>query len=219
MAMGLVGRKCGMTRIFTDDGISIPVTVIEAQPNRITQVKTVENDGYRALQVSAGNRKASHVSKSEAGHFAAAKVEAGDLMTEFRLDADEQPEEGEFAPGMEIKVDLFAEGQKVDVIGTTIGKGFAGVIKRHNFSMQDATHGNSLAHRAPGSIGQNQTPGRVFKGKKMSGHMGNVRRTAQNLEVVRVDTERNLLLIRGAVPGHSGARVVVRPAVKARTAS
>jgi len=217
--MGLVGRKCGMTRVFTEDGISIPVTVIEAQPNRITQVKTVENDGYRALQVSAGNRKASHVSKPEAGHFAAAKVEAGDLMTEFRLDADEQPEEGEFKLGMEIKVDLFAEGQKVDVIGTTIGKGFAGVIKRHNFSMQDATHGNSLAHRAPGSIGQNQTPGRVFKGKKMSGHMGNVRRTAQNLEVVRVDTERNLLLIRGAVPGHSGARVVVRPAVKARNAS
>jgi large subunit ribosomal protein L3 len=217
--MGLVGRKCGMTRVFTEDGISIPVTVIEAQPNRITQVKTVENDGYRALQVSSGNRKASHVSKPEAGHFAAAKVEAGDLMTEFRLDADEQPEEGEFALGMEIKVDLFAEGQKVDVIGTTIGKGFAGVIKRHNFSMQDATHGNSLAHRAPGSIGQNQTPGRVFKGKKMSGHMGNVRRTAQNLEVVRVDTERNLLLIRGAVPGYSGARVVVRPAVKARNAS
>jgi len=219
MTMGLVGRKCGMTRVFTEDGISIPVTVIEAQPNRITQVKTVENDGYRALQVSAGNRKASHVSKPEAGHFAAAKVEAGDLMTEFRLDADEQPEEGGFTLGMEIKVDLFAEGQKVDVIGTTIGKGFAGVIKRHNFSMQDATHGNSLAHRAPGSIGQNQTPGRVFKGKKMSGHMGNVRRTAQNLEVVRVDTERNLLLIRGAVPGYSGARVVVRPAVKARNAS
>ena len=219
MTMGLVGRKCGMTRVFTEDGISIPVTVIEAQPNRITQVKTVENDGYRALQVSAGNRKASHVSKPEAGHFAAAKVEAGDLMTEFRLDADEQPEEGEFVPGMEIKVDLFAEGQKVDVIGTTIGKGFAGVIKRHHFSMQDATHGNSLAHRAPGSIGQNQTPGRVFKGKKMSGHMGNVRRTAQNLEVVRVDTERNLLLIRGAVPGHSGGQVVVQPAVQARNAS
>ena len=219
MAMGLVGRKCGMTRVFTEDGVSIPVTVIEAQPNRITQVKTVEKDGYRALQVSAGNRKASRVSKPEAGHFAAAKVEAGDLMTEFRLDADEQPEEGEFVPGMEIKVDLFAEGQKVDVIGTTIGKGFAGVIKRYNFSMQDATHGNSLAHRAPGSIGQNQTPGRVFKGKKMSGHMGNVRRTAQNLEVVRVDTERNLLLIRGAVPGHSGGQVVVQPAVKARNAS
>jgi large subunit ribosomal protein L3 len=217
--MGLVGRKCGMTRVFTEDGISIPVTVIEAQPNRITQVKTVENDGYRALQVSAGTRKASRVSKPEAGHFAAAKVEAGDLMTEFHLKADEQPEEGEFAPGMEIKVDVFAEGQKVDVIGTTIGKGFAGTVKRHNFSMQDATHGNSLAHRAPGSIGQNQQPGRVFKGKKMSGQMGNVRRTAQNLEVVRVDTERNLLLIKGAVPGHSGGRVVVRPAVKARNAS
>ena len=219
MTMGLVGRKCGMTRVFTEDGISIPVTVIEAQPNRITQVKTVEIDGYRALQVSAGNRKASRVSKPEAGHFAAAKVEAGDLMTEFRLDADEQPAEGEFAPGMEIKVDLFAEGQKVDVIGITIGKGFAGTVKRHHFAMQDATHGNSLAHRAPGSIGQNQTPGRVFKGKKMSGHMGNVRRTAQNLEVVRVDAERNLLLISGAVPGHSGGRVVVRPAVKARNAS
>ncbi|TDJ34651.1 MAG: 50S ribosomal protein L3 [Gammaproteobacteria bacterium] len=219
MAMGLVGRKCGMTRVFTEDGVSIPVTVIEAKPNRITQVKTVEKDGYRALQVSAGNRKASRVSRPEAGHFAAAKVEAGDLMTEFRLDDNEQPEEGEFVPGMEITVDLFAEGQKVDVIGTTIGKGFAGVIKRHKFAMQDATHGNSLAHRAPGSIGQNQTPGRVFKGKKMSGHMGNVRRTAQNLEVIRVDTERNLLLIRGAVPGHSGGQVVVRPAVKARNAS
>ena len=218
MTIGLVGRKCGMTRVFTEDGISIPVTVIEAQPNRITQVKTVETDGYRALQVSAGSRKASRVSKPQAGHFAAAKVEAGDLMTEFRLDADEQPAEGEFTPGMEIRVDLFAEGQKVDVIGTTIGKGFAGTVKRHNFSMQDATHGNSLAHRAPGSIGQNQTPGRVFKGKKMSGHMGNVRRTAQNLVVVRVDAERNLLLIRGAVPGHSGGKVVVRPAVKARNA-
>ncbi len=218
MTIGLVGRKYGMTRVFTEDGISIPVTVIEAQPNRITQVKTVETDGYRALQVSAGNRKASRVSKPQAGHFAAAKVEAGDLMTEFRLDADEQPAEGEFTPGMEIRVDLFAEGQKVDVIGTTIGKGFAGTVKRHNFSMQDATHGNSLAHRAPGSIGQNQTPGRVFKGKKMSGHMGNVRRTAQNLVVVRVDAERNLLLIRGAVPGHSGGKVVVRPAVKARNA-
>lgn len=219
MTMGLVGRKCGMTRVFTDDGISIPVTVIEAQPNRITQVKTVENDGYRALQVSAGSRKASRVSKPEAGHFAAAKVEAGDLMTEFRLDADEQPEEGEFETGQELKVNLFEAGQKVDVIGTSIGKGFAGTVKRHNFSMQDATHGNSLAHRAPGSIGQNQTPGRVFKGKKMSGHMGNVRRTAQNLEVVRVDEERNLLLIKGAVPGHSGGRVVVRPAVKKRNAS
>jgi len=219
MTMGLVGRKCGMTRVFTEEGVSIPVTVIEAQPNRITQVKTVENDGYRALQVSAGERKASRVSKPEAGHFAKAKVEAGDLITEFRLAADEQPEEGEFAAGQEIKVDFFAEGQKVDVIGTSIGKGFAGAIKRHNFSMQDATHGNSLAHRAPGSIGQNQTPGRVFKGKKMAGHMGNVRRTAQNLEVVRVDQERNLLLIKGAVPGHKGGRVVVQPSIKARKAS
>ncbi len=212
MTMGLVGRKCGMTRVFTEDGVSIPVTVVEAQPNRITQVKTVETDGYRALQVAAGSRKASRVSKPEAGHFAAAKVEAGDLLTEFRLsDADD----GEFEQGGELKVDLFEEGQKVDVIGTSIGKGYAGTVKRHNFSMQDATHGNSLAHRAPGSIGQNQTPGRVFKGKKMSGQMGNVRRTVQNLEVVRVDAERNILLIKGAVPGHAGGRVIVRPAVKA----
>ena len=213
MTMGLVGRKCGMTRVFTEDGVSIPVTVIEAQPNRITQVKTVETDGYRALQVVAGSRRASRVRKPAAGHFAAAKVEAGDLITEFRLD---DADEGEFEKGNELKVDLFEEGQKVDVIGTSIGKGFAGVIKRYNFSMQDATHGNSLAHRAPGSIGQNQTPGRVFKGKKMAGHMGNVRRTVQNLEVVRVDAERNLLLIKGAVPGHAGGKVVVRPAVKTK---
>ena len=213
MTMGLVGRKCGMTRVFTDDGASIPVTVIEAQPNRITQVKTVEVDGYRALQVAAGSRKASRVSKPAAGHFAAAKVEAGDLITEFRLD---DADDGEFEKGGELKVDLFEEGQKVDVIGTSIGKGFAGTVKRHNFSMQDATHGNSLAHRAPGSIGQNQTPGRVFKGKKMSGQMGNVRRTAQNLEVVRVDADRNVLLIKGAVPGHAGGKVIVRPAVKAK---
>ncbi|MCH7502267.1 MAG: 50S ribosomal protein L3 [Proteobacteria bacterium] len=213
MTMGLVGRKCGMTRVFTEDGVSIPVTVIEAQPNRITQVKTVETDGYRALQVSAGSRKASRVSRPQAGHFAKAKVEAGDLMTEFRLD---DADEGEFETGNEIRVDLFSVGQKVDIIGTSIGKGFAGVIKRYHFHMQDATHGNSLSHRAPGSIGQNQTPGRVFKGKKMSGHMGNVRRTVQNLEVVRVDAERNLLLIKGAVPGHKGGRVIVRPAVKGR---
>jgi large subunit ribosomal protein L3 len=213
--MGLVGRKCGMTRVFTEDGASIPVTVIEAQPNRITQVKTVENDGYRALQVSAGRRKASRVSKPKAGHFAQAKVEAGDLITEFRLD---DTDEGEFEMGGELKVELFEAGQMVDVIGTSIGKGFAGTVKRHNFRTQDATHGNSLAHRAPGSIGQNQTPGRVFKGKKMSGQMGNVRSTVQNLEVVRVDPERNLLLIKGAVPGHKGGRVIVRPAVKARRA-
>ncbi len=215
MTMGLVGRKCGMTRVFTEDGRSIPVTVIEAQPNQITQVKTVENDGYRALQVSAGRRKASRVSKPQAGHFAQAKVEAGDLIAEFRLDG---ADEGDHEMGQEIKVDLFEEGQKVDVIGTSIGKGYAGTVKRHNFRTQDATHGNSLAHRAPGSIGQNQTPGRVFKGKKMSGHMGNARSTVQNLEVVRVDAERNLLLIKGAVPGHRGGRVIVRPAVKARGA-
>jgi large subunit ribosomal protein L3 len=213
MTMGIVGRKCGMTRVFTEDGDSIPVTVIEAQPNRITQVKTVETDGYRALQVTAGAKKPSRVSKPLAGHFAKAKVEAGDLITEFRLD---DADDGEFDAGSELNVELFAEGQKVDVIGTSIGKGFAGSIKRHNFSMQDATHGNSLAHRAPGSIGQNQTPGRVFKGKKMAGHMGNVRRTAQNLVVVRVDADRNLLLIKGAVPGHAGGKVIVRPAVKAR---
>ena len=219
MTMGLVGRKCGMTRVFTEDGISIPVTVIEAQPNRITQVKSVENDGYRALQVTAGERKASRVNRPEAGHFAKAKVEAGDLITEFRLTAGDKPQEGEFEAGQEIKVDLFEEGQKVDVTGTTIGKGYAGTVKRHNFRTQDATHGNSLSHRAPGSIGQNQTPGRVFKGKKMSGHMGNVRRTAQNLEVVRVDADRNLLLIKGAVPGHKGGRVIVRPSVKVRSKS
>ena len=211
MTMGIVGRKCGMTRVFTDDGISIPVTVIEAQPNRITQVKTVETDGYRALQVTAGSKKPSRVSKPKAGHFAAAKVEAGDLLTEFRIaDGDET----EYEVGSTLEVELFAEGQKVDVIGTSIGKGFAGTVKRHNFRTQDATHGNSLAHRAPGSIGQNQTPGRVFKGKKMAGHMGNVRRTVQNLEIVRVDAERNLLLVKGAVPGHSGGKVIVRPAVK-----
>ena len=213
MTMGLVGRKCGMTRVFTEDGVSIPVTVIEAQPNQITQVKTVETDGYRALQVSAGRRKASRVSKPQAGHFAQAKVEAGDLITEFRLD---ETDEGDYEMGNEIKVDLFEAGQKVDVIGTSIGKGYAGTVKRHNFRTQDATHGNSLAHRAPGSIGQNQTPGRVFKGKKMSGQMGNARSTVQNLEVVRVDAERNLLLIKRAVPGHKGGRVIVRPAVKAR---
>ncbi|MDH5584354.1 MAG: 50S ribosomal protein L3 [Gammaproteobacteria bacterium] len=213
MTMGLVGRKCGMTRVFTEDGVSVPVTVIEAQPNRITQVKTVETDGYRALQVSAGSRRASRVRKPAAGHFAAAKVDAGDLTTEFRLD---DADTGEFVAGNELKVDIFEAGQKVDVVGTSIGKGYAGTVKRYNFRMQDATHGNSRSHRVPGSIGQNQTPGRVFKGKKMTGHMGNVRRTAQNLEIVRVDAERNILLVKGAVPGHRGGSVVVRPSVKAR---
>ena len=216
MTMGLVGRKRGMTRIFTDEGVSIPVTVIEAQPNRVTQVKTVDSDGYRALQVTAGSRRPSRVTKAQAGHFAAAKVEAGDMMSEFRLGDGEGDD---IEAGAEIKVDLFEEGQKVDVIGTSIGKGYAGTVKRHNFRTQDATHGNSLAHRAPGSIGQNQTPGRVFKGKKMSGHMGNVRRTIQNLEVVRVDADKNLLLIRGAVPGHKNGQVIVRPAIKTKGAS
>ncbi len=211
MGLGLVGRKCGMTRVFTDAGESIPVTVIEALPNRVTQVKTVDCDGYRALQVTTGTRKLSHVSKSIAGHFAKAKQELGRGLWEFRLQDDEG---ADFTAGSEIKVDFFENGQKVDVEGTSIGKGYAGVIKRHHFHMQDATHGNSLAHRAPGSIGQNQTPGRVFKGKKMAGHMGNVRRTSQNLEVIRVDLERNLLLVKGAVPGNAGGDVIIRPAVK-----
>ena len=213
MTIAIVGRKCGMTRVFTEDGSSIPVSVIEAAPNRVTQIKTLETDGYRAVQVTAGARKASHVSKSLAGHFAKAKVEAGDRVVEHRLNDGEGDD---LELGSELTVGLFEEGQKVDVIGTSIGKGFAGTVKRHNFRTQDATHGNSLSHRAPGSIGQNQTPGRVFKGKKMSGHMGNVRRTAQNLEVVRVDAERHLILIKGAVPGHAGGSVIVRPAVKAR---
>ncbi|MBI1195971.1 MAG: 50S ribosomal protein L3 [Gammaproteobacteria bacterium] len=214
MAIGLIGRKCGMTRVFTDEGASIPVTVIEVQPNRISQVKTQETDGYSALQVTTGARRASRVTKPMAGHFAKAGVEAGNGLWEFRLDGD--GDIGEFAVGSELTVSTFEAGQKVDVTGTTIGKGFAGVIKRHNFSMQDATHGNSLSHRAPGSIGQNQTPGRVFKGKRMAGHMGNVKRTTQNLEVVRVDGEKNVILIKGAVPGAAGGNVIIKPSVKAR---
>jgi large subunit ribosomal protein L3 len=202
-----------MTRVFTDAGESIPVTVVEALPNRITQVKSDDTDGYRSVQVTTGSRKPSRVTKPQQGHYAKAGVEAGRGLWEFRLESDEG---ADLEAGGEITVDVFSDGQAVDVIGTSIGKGYAGVIKRHNFSMQDATHGNSLAHRAPGSIGQNQTPGRVFKGKKMSGHMGNVRRTSVNLSVVRVDAERNLLLIRGAVPGSKGSDVIVRPAVKAR---
>jgi large subunit ribosomal protein L3 len=202
-----------MTRVFTDAGESIPVTVVEALPNRITQLKTAETDGYRAVQVTTGSRKASRVVKPLSGHFAKNGIEAGRGLWEFRLDGDEG---GELEAGHELKVDVFSDGQTVDVIGTSIGKGYAGTVKRHNFRTQDATHGNSLAHRAPGSIGQNQTPGRVFKGKKMAGQMGNVRRTAQNLTIVRVDVERNLLLIKGAVPGASGGDVIVRPAVKAR---
>ncbi len=212
MAIGIVGRKRGMTRVFTEDGVSVPVTVIEVEPNRITGVRSSDVDGYRALQVTVGTRRPSRVNKAAAGHFAKAGVEAGRGLWELRLADDE---ESELEPGAELKVDVFEAGQRVDVIGTSIGKGFAGVVKRHHFRMQDATHGNSLSHRAPGSIGQNQSPGRVFKGKKMAGQMGNARRTAQNLEVVRVDPERNLLLIKGAVPGSRGGDVIVRPSVKA----
>lgn len=212
MAIGVVGRKSGMTRVFTEDGSSIPVTVIEVEPNRITQVKTIERDGYAAVQVTTGTRKAQRVTKALAGHFAKAGSVAGRGTWEFRLDAAAA---AELTPGATLGVDQFAVGQKVDVSGVSKGKGFAGTIKRWNFAGQDASHGNSVSHRVPGSIGQNQTPGRVFKGKKMSGHMGNRRVTEQNLVVVRVDTERNVLLVRGAVPGSAGADVYVRPAVKA----
>ena len=211
MAIGLVGRKSGMTRVFTEDGVSVPVTVVEVSPNRVTQVKDLDSDGYRAIQVTAGARKASRVSKSQAGQFAKAGVEAGTGLWEFRLsEADEAPE-----VGSNLTVERFEVGQMVDVAGKSKGKGFQGVIKRWNFSMQDATHGNSLSHRAPGSIGQCQTPGRVWKGKKMSGHMGAVNVTIQGLEVVRVDVDRNLLLIKGAIPGAPGGDVFVCPAVKA----
>ncbi|WP_373084836.1 50S ribosomal protein L3 [Zhongshania sp.] len=212
MTIGLVGRKSGMTRVFTEDGISIPVTVIEVDPNRVTRVKADDVDGYRAIQITTGARKASRIPKAEAGHFAKAGVEAGRGLWEFRL------EQGEDAPevGAELTVAAFEAGQKVDVTGQSKGKGFQGGIKRWNFAMQDATHGNSLSHRSNGSIGQCQTPGRVFKGKKMSGHMGAERVTVQTLEVVRVDAERNLILVKGAVPGAPGGDVFVRPAVKAK---
>ena len=213
MAIGLVGRKTGMSRIFTEEGESVPVTVIHAPPNRITRIKTDDRDGYSALQVTTGTRKPSRISKPVAGQYAAVSVEPGEGLYEFRIDADQA---SDYEAGAELTVDRFSAGQRVDVIGTTIGKGFAGGVKRHHFHMQDATHGNSLAHRAPGSIGQNQTPGRVFKGKKMAGHLGNVQRTAQGLEVVRVDPERNLIAVKGAVPGHAGGRLVIKPAVKAR---
>jgi len=211
MAIGLVGRKCGMTRIFTEDGRSIPVTVIQALPNRVTRVKKPDTDGYAALQVATGTKKASRVSRPLLGQYAAAGLEPAEGLFEFRI---ESAQLDEFEAGAEITVERFSEGDYVDVSGTSIGKGYAGVVKRHNFKTQDATHGNSLAHRAPGSIGQNQTPGRVFKGKKMSGHMGNVKSTVQNLEVVKVDAERNLLLVKGAVPGHADGRIFIKPAVK-----
>ncbi|HDG1516858.1 TPA: 50S ribosomal protein L3 [Vibrio cholerae] len=208
--IGLIGRKVGMTRVFTEDGVSIPVTVVEVEANRVSQVKTLETDGYAAIQVTTGSKKANRVTKPEAGHFAKAGVEAVRGLWEFRLENGE-----EFAVGSELTVELFNEVKKVDVTGTSKGKGFQGAVKRWNFRTQDMTHGNSLSHRAPGSIGQCQTPGRVFKGKKMAGHMGAERVTTQNLEIVRVDAERNLLLIKGAVPGATGGNVIVKPAVKA----
>jgi len=212
MAIGLVGRKCGMTRIFTDAGESVPVTVVQALPNRVIQVKTVEKDGYRAVQVTYGEKRPQLLSKAAAGHFASANVLPGRALLEFRL---KDTEGAELKAGSELKVDLFSEGQAVDVTGVTSGKGFAGVMKRHNFAGGMATHGASLVHRMPGSIGQRQTPGRVFPGKRMGGHMGVVRRTTENLRIVGVDAARNLLLIRGAVPGAEGGQVVVRPSVKA----
>ncbi len=209
MSLGLIGQKRGMTRLFTEEGASVPVTVIEARPNRVTRQRTPAKDGYAAVQVTVGAaRKAP--GKALAGQYA--DQPAGEGLFEHRLDDPAQLEA--YQPGAEINVGLFSEGQHVDVSGATIGKGFAGTIKRHHFHGQDATHGNSKAHRVPGSIGQNQTPGRVFKGKKMSGHLGNVRRTVQNLEVVRVDEERNLIMVKGAIPGHTMGRVLVRPAVK-----
>ncbi|MBD2782549.1 50S ribosomal protein L3 [Xenorhabdus szentirmaii] len=209
--IGLVGKKVGMTRIFTEDGVSIPVTVIEIEDNRVTQVKSNETDGYRAIQVTTGSKKANRVNKSEAGHFAKAGVEAGRILREFRLSESD----AEFTIGQSISVEIFADVKKVDVTGTSKGKGFAGTVKRWNFRTQDATHGNSLSHRVPGSIGQNQTPGKVFKGKKMAGQLGNERVTVQSLDVVRVDAERNLLLVKGAVPGATNSNLIVKPAVKA----
>lgn len=209
MANGLLGRKVGMTRIFTETG-AIPVSVVEVLPNRVSQCKTVDTDGYNAIQLTGGTKKASHVNKPLTGHFAKAEIDAGDMLCEFRVDSMDK-----FTVGQVLTVaDVFSEGQYVDVAATTKGKGFAGTVKRHNFRTQDATHGNSRSHRVPGSIGQNQSPGRVFKGKKMSGQMGNVRCTVQSLQLVRVDKERNLLLIKGAIPGAPGARVEVKPAIK-----
>ena len=213
--IGLLGRKVGMTRVFTPEGEAIPVSVVHVHPNRVSQLKDLERDGYTAVQLTGGTKKTKRVTKPMAGHFAKANVDAGDMLCEFAVDSV-----ADYTLGQELNVnDVFVDGQFVDVAGVTKGKGFAGVIKRYNFAMQDATHGNSLSHRAPGSIGQNQTPGRVFKGKKMAGQMGNKRSTTQTLEVVRVDVERQLLLIKGAVPGAPGARLEIKPAVKKREGS
>ena len=210
--IGIIGKKCGMTRVFTDDGKSVPVTIIQAHPNQINRIKTLESDGYNAIQVTT-NQASSKITKPVQGQFSKSNITPRATLHEFRVD-DHELEQVE--TGKEIKVNYFNKGERVDVVGKTIGKGFAGVIKRHNFSMQDATHGNSLAHRAPGSIGQNQTPGRVFKGKKMAGHMGNVRRTIQNLEVIEIDQERNLLFIKGSVSGHVNSDLIVTPATKSK---
>lgn len=209
-ALGLLGKKIGMTRIFTENGVSIPVSVIQVKPNRISQIKSLETDGYKSIQLTAGEKKASRVAKPQAGHFAKAEIEAGDMIKEFRIDSLDS-----YSLGQTISIqDVFTIGQYVDVTGTSKGKGFAGTVKRHNFRTQDATHGNSRSHRVPGSIGQNQTPGRVFKGKKMAGQMGNVQCTTQNLEIVAIDNERQLILIKGAVPGCPSGKIIVKPAVK-----
>ncbi len=212
MSLGLVGRKVGMTRIFTEDGVSVPVTVLDVSNNRVAQIKTPESDGYTAVQVAFGKRRASRVTKPIAGHLAKAGVEAGNVLKEFSVSPEDL---GGLKTGDQISVSIFSVGQKVDVTGKTIGKGFAGGIKRHHFSSQRASHGNSVSHQAPGSIGMNQDPGRVFPGKRMAGHLGDVKRTQQNLEVVRIDVERQLLLVKGAVPGSKGSDLVVRPAIKA----
>jgi large subunit ribosomal protein L3 len=213
MSIGLIGRKCGMTRVFCEDGTSVPVTVLQIDSNRVTQVKTVEVDGYRAVQVAAGDKKSSRVNKAMAGHYAAANVTAGRGLWEFRL---EDGEGSDLSAGSPLPLDIFSVGQVIDVQGRSIGKGFAGGIKRHNFHMQDATHGNSRSHRVLGSIGMNQTPGRVFKGKKMEGHMGAAKVTIQNLTIHAIDTERNLILVKGAVPGAKGGDVVITPASKTK---
>jgi large subunit ribosomal protein L3 len=208
--IGLIGRKVGMTRIFTEEGQSVPVSVVRVIPNRVSQLKCLDVDGYLAIQLTGGEKKSSHVNKPQTGHFAKSEIEAGDMIGEFRVDSTDG-----YSAGQTIAVgDVFSPGQFVDVTGTSKGKGFAGTVKRHNFRTQDATHGNSVSHRVPGSIGQNQTPGKVFKGKKMAGHLGNERCTTQNLQLIKIDADRNLLLIRGAIPGFPGARVEIRPAVK-----
>ena len=215
MTMGVIGRKCGMTQVYTENGVAVPVTLIEVLPNRVVQIKTKERDGYESVQVTTESRSISRLTKGEAGHFAKANVEAGKGLVEFRLNEEDAEFIKDLTLGKEITVDsLFTLGQLVDVTGVNKGKGFAGVIKRHHFRMQDATHGNSLSHRAPGSIGQRQSPGRVFKGKKMAGQLGNKRCTIQSLEVVKVESERNLILIKGAVPGAPGTRIVIKPAVR-----